>query len=127
MRHARRDARPLPGPAVWWIARSTPACGLLAAAGLQRLACLLFGARACAPVALGLGAGIWSMAAVHSHQQVWFNALTDRSTPGALAARYELDVGPKEVVYRRGASLLPLREQTATAAGGSSCPTLTHG
>ena len=39
----------------------------------------------------------------------------------------ELGVVPKEVVDRRGASLLPLREQTATAAGCSSCPTLTHG
>ena len=75
-----------------------PFC-LLAAAGLQRLACVLgrtrlrprAAAAACAPVALGLGAALWSMAAVHPHQQVWFNALTDRSTPGALAARYELD------------------------------------
>ena len=75
-----------------------PFC-LLAAAGLQRLASVLrrtplrerATAAACAPVAAGLGVTLWSMIAVHPHQQVWFNALTDRSTPEALAARYELD------------------------------------
>ena len=76
-----------------------PFC-LLAAVGLQRLACVLgrtrlrprAAAAACAACALvALGFTLWSMVAVHPHQQVWFNALTDRSTPGALAARYELD------------------------------------
>ena len=38
-----------------------------------------------------------------------------------------LAVVPREVVDRRGASLLPLCDQAATTAGGSSCPTLTHG
>ena len=31
------------------------------------------------------------MAALHPHQQVYFNALVDTKTPGALAARYDMD------------------------------------
>ena len=43
----------------------------------------------------GAGAGLittlTAMAALHPNQQVYFNALTDTETPGALAKRYEMD------------------------------------
>ena len=32
-----------------------------------------------------------AMAALHPHQQVYFNALTDTRTPGALGKRYDMD------------------------------------
>ena len=40
---------------------------------------------------VGLLTTLTAMAALHPHQQVYFNALTDTNTPGALAKRYELD------------------------------------
>ena len=48
------------------------------------------------PLAYGIaGAGLLTtltaMAALHPHQQVYFNALTDTKTPGALAKRYDMD------------------------------------
>ena len=48
------------------------------------------------PLAYGVvGAGLLTtataMAALHPHQQVYFNALTDTKTPGALGERYDLD------------------------------------
>ena len=39
----------------------------------------------------GLITTLTAMAALHPHQQVYFNALTDAKTPGALAKRYDMD------------------------------------
>ena len=39
----------------------------------------------------GLIATLTAMAALHPHQQVYFNALADTNTPGALAERYDMD------------------------------------
>ena len=39
----------------------------------------------------GLITTLTSMAALHPNQQVYFNALADTNTPGALAKRYDLD------------------------------------
>ena len=39
----------------------------------------------------GLITTLTAMAALHPHQQVYFNALTDTNTPDALAERYHLD------------------------------------
>ena len=41
--------------------------------------------------AVGLITTATSMAALHPHQQVYFNALTDTDTPGALGNRYDMD------------------------------------
>ena len=40
---------------------------------------------------VGLITTLTAMAALHPHQQVYFNALTDTKTPGALAKRYDMD------------------------------------
>ena len=39
----------------------------------------------------GLLTTLTAMAALHPHQQVYFNALADTKTPGALANRYDMD------------------------------------
>ena len=39
----------------------------------------------------GLITTLTAIAALHPHQQVYFNALVDTNTPGALAKRYEMD------------------------------------
>ena len=39
----------------------------------------------------GLITTLTAMAALHPHQQVYFNALVDTETPGALAKRYDMD------------------------------------
>ena len=44
-------------------------------------------------VGVGLITTATAMAALHPHQQVYFNALTDTKTPGALAERYDMDYG----------------------------------
>ena len=40
---------------------------------------------------VGLLTTLTAMAALHPHQQVYFNALADTKTPGALANRYDMD------------------------------------
>ena len=40
---------------------------------------------------VGLLTTLTAVAALHPHQQVYFNALVDTNTPGALANRYDLD------------------------------------
>ena len=40
---------------------------------------------------VGLITTLTAMAALHPHQQVYFNALTDTNTPGALGERYDMD------------------------------------
>ena len=40
---------------------------------------------------VGLITTLAAMAALHPHQQVYFNALVDTKTPGALGERYEMD------------------------------------
>ncbi len=40
---------------------------------------------------IGLITTLTAMAALHPHQQVYFNALVDAKTPGALGNRYEMD------------------------------------
>ena len=42
-------------------------------------------------VGVGLITTLTAMAALHPNQQVYFNALTDTKTPGALANRYDMD------------------------------------
>ena len=42
-------------------------------------------------VGAGLITTLTAMAALHPHQQMYFNALTDTKTPGALAKRYHID------------------------------------
>ena len=42
-------------------------------------------------VGVGLLTTLTAMAALHPHQQVYFNALVDTKTPGALAKRYDMD------------------------------------
>ena len=42
-------------------------------------------------VGFGLITTLTAMAALHPHQQVYFNALVDTKTPGALAKRYDMD------------------------------------
>ena len=42
-------------------------------------------------VGVGLITTLTAMAALHPHQQVYFNPLVDTKTPGALANRYDLD------------------------------------
>ena len=42
-------------------------------------------------VGAGLITTATAMAALHPHQQVYFNALVDTKTPGALAKRYDMD------------------------------------
>ena len=54
------------------------------------------GAKLTRPLAYGIaGFGLLTtltaMAALHPHQQVYFNALVDTKTPGALAQRYDMD------------------------------------
>ena len=39
----------------------------------------------------GLATTLTAMAALHPHQQVYFNGLVDTDTPGALAERYDMD------------------------------------
>ena len=41
--------------------------------------------------AIGLAATVVEMVRIHPHQNVYFNALVDRSTPGHLPSRYEMD------------------------------------
>ena len=40
---------------------------------------------------VGLITTLTAMSALHPHQQVYFNALTDTKTPGALGERYDMD------------------------------------
>ena len=42
-------------------------------------------------VGVGLLTTLTAMAALHPHQQVYFNGLTDTRTPGALGERYDMD------------------------------------
>ncbi len=92
-----------------------PFC-LLAAVGLHRIANILIGegigkigerlprrvrdggglhmtrrALAYGVAGFGLITTLTAMAALHPHQQVYFNALVDNKTPGALAKRYDMD------------------------------------
>ena len=69
---------------IWKVAAWLPAwvrCG-----ALRRT--LAYGA-----AGVGLITTLTAMAALHPHQQVYFNALTDTKTPGALAKRYDMDYG----------------------------------
>ena len=76
-----------------------PLC-LLAAVGLHRITNIRMGggiwkigARLLTYGAAGFGVitTLMAMAALHPHQHVYFNALVDTKTPGALAKRYDLD------------------------------------
>ena len=40
---------------------------------------------------VGIATTLTAMVALHPHQQVYFNGLTDTETPGALAKRYDMD------------------------------------
>ena len=61
-----------------------------------RLPCRVGGGRLTRALAYGVaGVGLLTtataMMALHPHQQVYFNALVDTNTPGALAKRYDID------------------------------------
>ena len=48
-------------------------------------------ALACGVAGFGLITTLTAMAALHPHQYLYFNALTDTKTPGALGERYDMD------------------------------------
>ena len=70
--------------------------------------------RALAYCAAGVGliTTLTAMAALHPHQQVYFNALVDTRTPGALAKRYDMDYG--HVAQRQSLEHLLVRYSTDT-------------
>ena len=70
------------GKGRWKIAARLPEW--IRGGGLRRA--LAYGA-----AGIGLATTLTAMAALHPHQQVYFNALTDTKTPGALADRYDMD------------------------------------
>ena len=45
-------------------------------------------------VGAGLATTLTAMAALHPHEQVYFNALVDTNAPGALSNRYDMDYSP---------------------------------
>ena len=53
--------------------------------------CSLWRTLAYGTAGAGLITTLTAMAALHPHQQVYFNALVDTNTPGALAKRYDMD------------------------------------
>ena len=55
----------------------------------------------------GLLTTLTAMAALHPHQHVYFNALVDTNTPGALAKRYDMDYF--QVAYRQSLERLLAR------------------
>ena len=58
-------------------------------------------------VGVGLITTLTAMAALHPHQQVYFNALVDTKTPGALANRYDMDYW--RLAYRQSMEYLLAR------------------
>ena len=74
------------GQGGWNIAARLP--GLVRGGGRRHMArrTLAYGA-----AGVGLATTLTAMAALHPHQQVYFNALADTKTPGALAKRYDMD------------------------------------
>ena len=70
------------GKGVWKVGARLPV--RVRGGGLRRG--LAYGA-----AAAGLITTATAMAALHPHQQVYFNALTDTKTPGALGERYDMD------------------------------------
>ena len=70
------------GGGIWKIGMRLP--GWVRRIGLRRALAYGF---AC----FGLITTLTAMAALHPHQQVYFNTLTDTKTPGALGKRYDMD------------------------------------
>ena len=68
-------------------------CGVATQLGSRRRLSLAYGERVLAygVVSAGLITTLTAMAALHPHEYVYFNALTDTKTPGALAKRYDMD------------------------------------
>ena len=67
---------------------------LLAAFGLQWLLSgrgMALKAGCAALIVMGIGVALASAARIHPHQDMYFNALVDRTTPNALVATYEMD------------------------------------
>ena len=67
---------------------------LLAAFGLQWLLSgrgMLLKVGCAVLAVVGVGAALVSAARIHPHQDMYFNALVDRTTPNALVATYEMD------------------------------------
>ena len=67
---------------------------LLAAFGIQWLLSgrgMILRAGVAVLAVAGIGAVVVSVARIHPHQNVYFNALVDRTTPNALVAAYEMD------------------------------------
>ena len=77
-----RIANILMGGGIWKVGARLP--GWVGGGGLTRA--LVYGA-----TGVGLLTTLTAMAALHPHQQVYFNALVDTKTPGALAKRYDMD------------------------------------
>ena len=72
------------GAGIWKIGARLP--GWVRGGRLRRT--LAYGA-----AGIGLITTLAAMAALHPHQQVYFNALVDTKTPGALGKMYEMDYG----------------------------------
>ena len=74
------------GKSIWKIGERLP--GWICGGGRLRMArrTLAYGV-----AGVGLITTLTAMAALHPHQQVYFNALVDTKTPGSLAERYDLD------------------------------------
>ena len=70
------------GEGIWKIGARLP--GMVRGGALRRA--LAYGV-----AGIGLITTLTAMAALHPHQHVYFNGLTDTETPGALAKRYHLD------------------------------------
>ncbi len=67
---------------------------LLAAFGIQWLfsgRAMILKAGVAVLVVAGIGVAVVSAARIHPHQNAYFNALVDRTTPDALIATYEMD------------------------------------
>ena len=67
---------------------------LLAAFGIQWLLSsrgMILKAGVAALAVAGIGVAVVSAARIHPHQNLYFNALVDRTTPNALIATYEMD------------------------------------
>ena len=68
----------------------------------------------------GLITTLTAMAALHPHQQVYFNALVDTKTPGALGERYDMDY--YQIAPRQALEYLLARYPDATLRVGTLNP-----
>ena len=72
-------------------------------------------------VGIGLLVTVVEMVRLHPHQQVYFNVLVDRTTPGYLRTQYEMD--PRLDTCREGLKFLRRRYPDTTVSVPSDRPT----